>query len=163
MTLKKNDVYFWACTPNFEELWLKHNMGVPFMAQQLINLTGIHKHVGSIPGLLSVLRIWRCRELWCRSQMWLRSCIAVAVAVAGSCSLDLTPSLGTSICCRWNPKKQRKKGRKKERERKKGKKEKKCNADECWALRKENTQTHRENFVFNFSCPALKYVLFHHS
>ena len=28
---------------------------------------------------LSGLRIWRCRELWCRSQTWLRSHIAVAV------------------------------------------------------------------------------------
>ena len=31
---------------------------------------------------LGGLRIWRCRELWCRSQMWLGSCVAVAVAVA---------------------------------------------------------------------------------
>ena len=30
---------------------------------------------------LSGLRICRCRELWYRSQMWLRSCVAVAVAV----------------------------------------------------------------------------------
>ena len=40
--------------------------------------------------------IWHCHELWCRSKMWLGSCIAVAVA--GSCSSNLTPSLGTSIC-----------------------------------------------------------------
>ena len=30
---------------------------------------------------LSGLRICRCSELWCRSQTWLRSDVAVAVAV----------------------------------------------------------------------------------
>ena len=29
---------------------------------------------------LSGLRIWHCRQLWCRSQMWLGSCVAVVVA-----------------------------------------------------------------------------------
>ena len=29
--------------------------------------------------LVSGLGIWRCRELWCSSQMWLRSGVAVAV------------------------------------------------------------------------------------
>ena len=57
--------------------------------------------------LLSGLRIWRCHELWCRSQMWLGS--AGAVAVASSCSSDSTLSLGTSICCRLGPKKQKNK------------------------------------------------------
>ena len=42
--------------------------------------------------LLSGLRIWRCLELWCRSQTQLGSCIAVA----GSCSASSTPGLGTS-------------------------------------------------------------------
>ena len=31
---------------------------------------------------LSGLTIRRCRELWCRSQMWLRSRVPVAVAAA---------------------------------------------------------------------------------
>ena len=44
--------------------------------------------------------------------MWLRSHITVAVTVAGSCSSDLTPSLGISICCRCNPKKQKTKNKK---------------------------------------------------
>ena len=51
------------------------------------------------------LRIWRCRELWCRLQTWLGSCIAVAVVWAGCYSSDLTPSLRTSICHRYGPKK----------------------------------------------------------
>ena len=57
--------------------------------------------------LLSVLRIWSFHELWRRSQMQLGSGIAVAVAKAGSCSSDLTPSLGTSICCRCSSKKKK--------------------------------------------------------
>ena len=47
---------------------------------------------------LSGLRIRRCCELWCRSQMQLRSGVAVAVVQAGGYSSDLTPSMGTSIC-----------------------------------------------------------------
>ena len=53
---------------------------------------------------LSGLRIRCCCGLWCRLQTRLGSCIAVAVAVAGICSSDLTPSLGASICCGCSPK-----------------------------------------------------------
>ena len=35
--------------------------------------------MGLIPASLSGLRVWRCRELWCKSQIWLGSLIAVAV------------------------------------------------------------------------------------
>ena len=66
--------------------------------------------------LLSRLKIWHCYKLWCRrrSQMWLeqmllRSVVAVAVAVAFTCSSDLTPSLGTSVCCRYGCNKERRK------------------------------------------------------
>ena len=37
--------------------------------------------------LISGLRIWRCRELWCRSQRELRSHIAVAVVKAKASAL----------------------------------------------------------------------------
>ena len=57
---------------------------------------------------LSGLRIWHCRELWCRSQMQLGSGVAVALAEASSNSSDWTPSLGTSVCCRYGPKKTKK-------------------------------------------------------
>ena len=50
---------------------------------------------------LSGLRIQHCHELWCRSQMQLRS----GIAMAGSCSSYWTPSLGTSIYCKYGPKK----------------------------------------------------------
>ena len=35
------------------------------------NLTSIQEDTGSIPALLSGLRIPCCHELWCRSQVWL--------------------------------------------------------------------------------------------
>ena len=49
------------------------------VAQRLINLTRNHEVLGSIPDLLIGLRIQRCHELRCRSQMQLRSCVAMAV------------------------------------------------------------------------------------
>ena len=58
--------------------------------------------------LLSGLGTWRGRELWCRLQMRLRSCVAVAVMWAGICSSDLTPDLGTSICLGCGPEKKSK-------------------------------------------------------
>ena len=53
--------------------------GVPVVAQWLTNQTSIHEDTGSILALLSGLRIQLCHELWCGLQMWLRSCVAVAV------------------------------------------------------------------------------------
>ena len=41
--------------------------------------------------------------------MQLRSIVAVAVVQAGSCSSDLTPSLGTSLCHGYGPPKEKKK------------------------------------------------------
>ena len=68
--------------------------------------------------LLSGLRLWHCRELWCRSQTQLGPLVAVAVAVAkvGSCSSELTPSPGSPYATGAALKRQktkRKKGKKK--------------------------------------------------
>ena len=53
--------------------------GVPIMAQwKRIQLGTMRLLVRSL-ALLSGLRIWHCGELWCRSQIRLQSCIAVAV------------------------------------------------------------------------------------
>ena len=53
----------------------------------------------------SGLKIWSCCELWCRLQTQLRPGFAVAVVLARGYSSDSTSSLGTSICCGCNPKK----------------------------------------------------------
>ena len=66
----------------------------------------------------------RCRELWCSGQMRLGSGVIVAVMQAGSCSSDLTPRLGTSICRGCGPKKSKKKEREREKRKKKRKRKK---------------------------------------
>ena len=82
--------------------------GVPIVAQwKQIWLVTMRLRVRTL-ALLSGLRIRHCHELWCRSQAWLGSCIAVVVAQAGSCSSDSNLSPGTSICCGCSPKKQNK-------------------------------------------------------
>ena len=58
---------------------------------------------------LSGLRIWHCQKMWCSLQMWLGSGVAVAVVQAGTCSSDLTPRPGNSICCRCGKRKKKKK------------------------------------------------------
>lgn len=86
------------------------------------NPASIHEDAGSLSGL----RIWHCRELWCRSQTQLGPGVAVAVVKVGSYSSNLTPSLGTSICHRCGLKKQtNKKKRKRKERRKEGRKERK--------------------------------------
>ena len=55
--------------------------GVPVMAQWLMNPPSIHEDAVHSLALLSGLRIWRCCELWCRSQTRLGSRVTVAVAV----------------------------------------------------------------------------------
>ena len=48
------------------------------MAQQLTNQISINEDAGSIPALLSGLRILHC-GLWCTTQTRLRSDVAVAL------------------------------------------------------------------------------------
>ena len=89
------------------------SLAVPILAQGLqTQLVSMRMCVHSL-ALLRGLKIRHCQDLWCRLQTQLRSCIAVAVAEAGSCSPDSTPSLGTSICCKCGPKKQTNKQTKK--------------------------------------------------
>ena len=87
-------------------LWCSHCGSVVYEP------TSTHEDVDSIPSLCG-LRIWLCCVQWCTLETRLGSLVAVAVAWAGSCSSDLTPSLGTSICCQCGPKKKKKKKAKK--------------------------------------------------
>ena len=72
--------------------------------QKQIRLGTMRFRVRSLASLTR-FKIWHCRELWCRSQTWLISGVAVALAQACSSSSYWTPSLGTSICCRCGPEK----------------------------------------------------------
>lgn len=58
--------------------------------------------------LISGLRTCLYRKLLCRLQIQLGSCLAVAVVQKGSCSPNLTPSQGNSICHTYGPKKREK-------------------------------------------------------
>ena len=46
------------------------------------NLTRKHEFKDSIPGLAQWVKDWHCCELWCRLQMQLGFCVAVAVMQA---------------------------------------------------------------------------------
>ena len=86
---------------------IKHNkcrVGSSHCGAMETNPTSIHEDAGLIPGFTQWSGIWHWRELWCRLQTCLRP--HIAVAVAGRCSSDSTPSLRTSICYGCSPKKQ---------------------------------------------------------
>ena len=89
--------------------------------QKRIQLVSMRMQVRSLASV-SGSGIHPCRELWCRLQTRLRFGVAMAVAVAGIYSSNLTPSLQTSICLRCGPKKQK---RKREREEKTNKQQQK--------------------------------------
>ena len=54
----------------------------------VMNPTRIHEDVGSLPGLAQWLRIWCCRELWCRP---------AAAAPIGPLAWDLTYATGAAL------------------------------------------------------------------
>ena len=97
----------WMIIPENRKL----DLGSSFVAQQKrIHLVSTHE-VQTLASL-SGLGMRRCCELWCRSQTQLGSCVAVALVQASSCSSNLTPGLGTSICRGCSPKKKKKKRKK---------------------------------------------------
>ena len=89
-------------------------------ASAVTNTTSVHEESGSTRSLPQWVKDLVLRELWCGSQMWLGSQFAVTVAVvyASSCTSNLTPSLGTSVCHWCGPKKTKEKEKRKKRKRK---------------------------------------------
>ena len=80
----------------------KKNAGIPARAQKVKDLVCVHEDGGSILGLTQwvkdlpllqvVVQVTDVAQIPC--------CCGCGVVQAGSCSSDLTPSLGTSICLR---------------------------------------------------------------
>ena len=68
-------------SPQHLAQWVQDlNWGVAVMAQRKqIWLASMNTQVPSL-ALLSGLKIWPCHGLWCRSQMWLGSGVAVVLA-----------------------------------------------------------------------------------
>ena len=69
----------------------------------VMNPTSDHEDVGSIPDFTHWVKDLVLLWVGHRSQMWLRSHVAVAVVLASSCSSDSPPSLWTPICRRCSP------------------------------------------------------------
>ena len=84
------------------------SLGVPLWGNGIESISGALGRRFESPVPHSGLRIWHCRELWCRWQMGLTPHVAVVVAQAGNYSSNSTASLGASTCHRYGPKKEKK-------------------------------------------------------
>ena len=72
-----------------------------------MNPTRNQEVVGSIPTLLSGLRIWHCHELWCGLQMRPGSPNCCGSGIGQRLQLQWDPSFGTSTCGGYGPKRQK--------------------------------------------------------
>ena len=122
-----------------------------------MNLTRNHEVVVLIPGLLSGLGIRRCCDLWCRSQTWLGS--VIAVAVAGSCNSywilawEHPYGMGVALKSKKKKKKKRKEERKKKRERERKEERKNSHYSKIGIRLREEVLA--ENLNFEFCCKSI--------
>ena len=88
------------------------------MALWLMNLTRNQEVTRSIPGLAQWVKIWRCRELWCRLQTRLRSwllwlwCRPAATAWIRPLAWEPPYAAGVALEKAKRPKKKKKKKKK---------------------------------------------------
>ena len=101
--------------------------------------------------LLSRLRIGHCHEWWYRSQMQLKSLVAVVVVQVSGYSYDSTPSLGTSICHGDSPKKTKKQNKTKQ----------KNNPELIWHDSYSYTHTHTHTHTHTPVCSINYLQMFH--
>ena len=92
-----SEIVFCVCISFYHEQSKMKNIGVPSLAQQLMNLTSIHEDAGLIPGLAQWIKDPVLLWLWHRP---------AAMAQASSyAALIRLPSLGTSKFLECSPKK----------------------------------------------------------
>ena len=96
---------------------IRHQSGAPIVVQQKkVQLGTMRLQVQSLASF-SGIRIRHCRELWCRSQTWLGSHVAVAAAPIRPLAWELPCAERTALKCK--NKKTKKQKKKKEREKEK--------------------------------------------
>ena len=88
------------------------DLGVPVVAQRKgIRLVSTRMRVGSL-ALISELRIWRCRELWCSLQTWLSLVLLLhrpaAAALIRFLAQELPYAAGVALENKNQPSKQKK-------------------------------------------------------
>ena len=126
----KNQKFFWAPIQRQPLTWTNLTLITLIAFLVFIPLSvNVNTYHWEFPLWLSRLRIWLVSmRIWVRSLTFLsglKPCVAMSCGVghrwgldpallwlgckACSCSSNLTPSLGTSICLRYSPKKRRKK------------------------------------------------------
>ena len=73
------------------------NLGVPIVAQQVKNPTNIHVNVSSIPGPTQWVKDLELLQDGCRSWMWVRSGIAVTVALIRPLAWEPLYAMGVAL------------------------------------------------------------------